>query len=118
MKNIAKEWNILDMLLYKIDSLIVKIKKIGTDDNISYEEIIEAETKYLKTENELLKSLQYPRQVIKVDKNYICPNKRCNIVIPYVLIEKYKIKFCPECGQRIYYNPSATCHGVGVTENS
>ena len=118
MKNIAKEWNMFDTLLFKIDSMIDKVKKIRADEKIDYEEIIEAETKYLKTENELLKSLQYPKQIIKSNKNYICPNKNCEIEISSVLVEKYKIKFCPECGQRIYYNPSTTCHRASVTENS
>ena len=68
------------------------------------ESIIAAETKHLKEENEQLKELQYPKQVEKIHKNYICPNMNCKIEISSILVEQYRIKHCPECGQRIYLN--------------
>lgn len=115
-KDMLIDWNILDKIFYKIDLFLINIKSYKQTPDA--ECMIEAETKYLKTENESLKELQYPKKVIKEERGYCCPNSKCKEEISSVLIEKYKIKFCPECGQRIYYNPSATCHGVGVTENS
>lgn len=100
MKNIINRWNLLDYFFFEIDKLFKAVKEIqGIPDT---ECIIEAETKYLKAENESLKALQYPKRVIKSGKNYVCPNKRCGILISSVLVDNYRIKFCPECGQRIY----------------
>ncbi len=111
MKNITEEWNLFDTLLFKFDLLIVKVRDIKADNNIDYEEIIEAETKHLKKENESLKTLQYPKKVKQDDNNYFCPNSRCNEKISSILINKFNIKYCPECGQRIY-NATSTRHEV------
>lgn len=109
-KDTLIEWNVLDCLFYKIDLLLSNIKNYKTIPDVEY--MIAVETQHLKTENELLKALQYPKQVIKIDKIYVCPNKCCNIVIPSILVEKYRIKFCTECGQRIYYI-ATSCYGRG-----
>lgn len=101
MKSIINEWNALDNFFYGIDKLIKVIKEMQAEPDV--ESMVEAETRYLKTENESLKSLQYPKQVIKAEENYSCPNKRCNTEISRELIIDFKIKYCPECGQRIYY---------------
>lgn len=107
MNNINKilnKWNILDHLFFKIDKLYQELREMPEEPTVEY--MIEIETKYLKEENMLLKALQYPKKVIKDEQNYCCPNYKCKKEIPNVLIEKYRVKFCPECGQRIYYNPS------------
>ena len=106
IKNILTEWNSLDKLFYKIDLFIISIKSYKQAPDAEY--MIEAETKYLKAENETLKALQYPKKIIKDGKNYYCPNSKCKEEISSVLIEKYKVKFCPECGQRIYYNSTTS----------
>lgn len=103
MKHIYTKWNILDNLFFSIEQLISIAMEYKTKPDV--ECMIEAETQFLKIENESLKSLQYPKQVFKSNKNYICPNHHCKKEISSVLVEKYRIKFCPECGQRIYYNP-------------
>lgn len=101
ISDLLKRWNFLDSLFSYLDQIINRIlqHKAGPD----VECMIEAETKYLKAENKSLKELQYPKKVIKDERNYCCPNSKCKKEISSVLIEKYRIKFCPECGQRIYY---------------
>ena len=115
IKNILTDWNILDQLFYKIDLFIISIKNYKQTPDA--ECMIEAETRYLKAENKSLMELQYPKKVIKAEKNYCCPNSKCKKEISSVLIEKYKIKFCPECGQRIYYNLAELCCEASVIEN-
>lgn len=103
MKDIVNEWNLLDTFLYKLDIVTFKMREaFGKPDA---ESIIEAETAYLKKENEQLKKRGYPRPVIKLDRNYFCP--KCNTGITKVL-EQYQIKYCPECGQRIFLNKYQT----------
>ena len=101
MKKIYTKWNILDYIFFIMDQLVNLAIEYKTEPDV--ECMIEAETKYLKAENESLMELQYPKKVIKDERNYCCPNSKCKKEISSVLIEKYKIKFCPECGQRIYY---------------
>lgn len=103
MKNIFANWNLIDTCFYKLDTFYLTIKELLSDREPDVELIIESETDYLKKENETLKELQYPRKLkSNENKNYICPNKRCGISISALLVENYRIKFCPECGQRIF----------------
>lgn len=110
IEKINARWNMLDSVIYILESktsqLISDIKE-SKDTLPNPEEMIEAETQYLKSENEKLKSLHFPKKIEKAagSKNYICPNKKCSVEISDILIEQYKIKYCPECGQRIYYLP-------------
>lgn len=107
IKKINASWNALDSIIYilenKTNQLISDIKE-RKKTLPNPEEMIEAETQYLKSENKKLKELQFPKKIVRTDegRNYICPNKKCNISISGILVEQYKIKFCPECGQRIY----------------
>lgn len=109
LKDIVMEWNAIDRLLYNAEQLVEKIKEIVLPKEPDVELMIEIETDYLKKENERLKELYFPKKIIRTDKglNYLCPNGKCGIEIPTILVEQYKIKFCPECGQRIYINISA-----------
>lgn len=66
--------------------------------------MIDAETSYLQEENRKLKKLSYPKPVIKSDDSYFCPNPKCHIKISNILIDQYQIKYCTECGQRIFRN--------------
>lgn len=67
------------------------------------ESIIEIETNYLMEENSRLKELGYPKPVFKnCGGNYSCP--KCKTEIDAALMEQYRIKHCPECGQRIFLN--------------
>lgn len=101
LKVILSKWNILDCFFFELDKLLKIVKEMQAEPDV--ESMVEAETRYLKTENESLKSLQYPKQVTKVEENYSCPNKKCKTKIPRELIIDFKIKYCPKCGQRIYY---------------
>lgn len=104
MRDFVKEWNPLDTIFFKLGQGIGKVKDILSHEEPDVESIIAAETKHLNEENEQLKELQYPKQVEKINKNYICPNMNCQIEISSTLVEQYRIKHCPECGQRIYLN--------------
>lgn len=105
MRNfLVKEWNLIDTICYKLDYAVSKVKTTLMYEEPDVESIIEAETNHLKAENDLLKELQYPKKVEKEDKNYLCPNRKCRKEIAGILVERYRIKYCPECGQRIYLN--------------
>ena len=106
LRDIVKEWNPLDTFLYKLDIEIGKVREIFFDKEPDVETMIEAETNHLRKENESLRELQYPKLIRKKENsnNYICPNIKCNNEIHPVLIEQYRVKFCPECGQRIFLN--------------
>lgn len=104
VRNIVKEWNWLDCFFSKLDNAIEKITGCFGKEEPDVEFMIEAETNHLKEENKLLKKLQYPRAVRKIGNIYLCPNIRCGVEISDLLIEKYGIKHCPECGQRIFIN--------------
>lgn len=102
---IITKWNAIDSIIFTLEKQTKKMIDIVKDyreEEPDAEVMIEAETKYLKEENEALKVLQFPKKAVKAEKNYICPNTKCGIEISGLLIDQYKIKFCPECGQRIY----------------
>ena len=103
MKIISK-WNSLDNFFFRLEELIIKVLECFEVNEPDVESIIQAETNYLKAENDLLKELQYPKKVEKEDKSYLCPNRKCRKEIAGILVERYRIKYCPECGQRIYLN--------------
>lgn len=108
LENIIFRWNIIDDVFLHID---LSIKTIGAKvaehieavKEVDTETMIEAATKHLKSENEELKETFYPKRLVKDKRgNYICPNSKCDAIISMSLIENYKIKHCPDCGQRIY----------------
>jgi hypothetical protein len=104
MRYIVSEWNFLDTFIYKLDVKIAKIKEFIFPDEPDVEFMIEVETSYLKKENEQLKELHYPKGITVQDRSYYCPNRKCKTKIENILIEQYRIKHCPECGQRIFLN--------------
>ena len=107
MSNIAAKWNILDTFIYKVESALHRKSSTFKENQNRLpdaETMIDAATSYLKEENRKLKELSYPRQVIESDKGYFCPNSKCHFKIPDILVEQYKIKYCIECGQRIFQN--------------
>lgn len=102
--SMATRWNILDSIILTIEMYTEKILNSVKEnrEEPDVEIMIEAETKHLKEENNSLKELLYPKVIIKKESKYFCPNKKCQIEISGILVEKYNIKYCPECGQRIY----------------
>lgn len=104
MRDIVSEWNFLDTFLYKLDMAIAKVKEVLSPKEPDVESIIEIETSYLKKENEQLKELYYPKSITVQDRSYYCPNRKCKTEIEVILIEQYRIKHCPKCGQRIFLN--------------
>lgn len=105
--NIAAKWNIIDTLIYKTEFALHKIfntfkeNQYGLPDT---EIMIDAATSHLKEENRKLKKLSYPKPVIRSGEDYFCPNPKCHLKIPDILMEQYQIKYCIECGQRIFRN--------------
>lgn len=107
MNNIAAKWNILDTLIYKTESTLHKkfsIFKENQNRLPDAEIMINAAINHLEEENRELKKLSYPKPVIKSGEDYFCPNSKCHLKIPDILIEQYQIKYCTECGQRIFRN--------------
>lgn len=110
MSNIAAKWNLLDTIIYKIESAILKLSnavKESRDGLPDAEEMITAATEQLQAENEKLKKKEYPGEIIEENDGYYCPN--CHEQLSQELIKK---KFCPECGKRIVLqkNIYATSH--------
>lgn len=104
MRDIVSKWNPLDTFLYKLDMVVAKGIEVLSPREPDVESIIEIETSYLKKENEHLKELHYPKSVIIQERSYYCPNKKCRTKIEDIMIEQYRTKYCPECGQRIFLN--------------
>lgn len=113
MSNIAVRWNALDSIIYKIESGAAKLAdavKESRDELPDPEEMIQAATKQLQIENELLKKREYPSILKYEDGSYYCPD--CHELISRELIDQKK-KYCPECGKRITLSTSyayATSH--------
>lgn len=98
----SKKWNYFDQLIYFIESFLNHERKYVAshkEEDVDAETMIAAETQYLKSENEKLKKLQIPGRIICADTKFYCPH--CQKEIHSLLIVKYQIKFCPECGKRI-----------------
>lgn len=100
------KWNVLDSIIFTTEN---KVKDIVTGLKESRmvipdpETMLAAETNYLMEENKSLKAHQYPKLIVKEENRYYCPNLRCEVELEKIMVEQFKIKFCPECGQRIYY---------------
>lgn len=97
----SKQWNYIDQLIYSFEDFLKKRRHmtLHKEEDIDVEMMIAAETEHLKSENEELKKLQTPGRIICKDEKYYCPH--CQEEIHSLLIEKYQIKHCPECGKRI-----------------
>lgn len=95
---ISEHWNCFDTLIYKIEHFIkhlISQWKEAKEPEPDIEEILSAEIKHIKAENEEYKKMLYPAElIIKEGKKY-CPE--CETVIP----DDYIGKCCFECGQRI-----------------
>lgn len=107
MSNFVAKWNILDTLIYKTESMAQKkfnAFKENQNRLPDAEMMIDAATSYLQEENRKLKKLSYPKAVIKSGGSYFCPNPKCHSEISDILIEQYRIKYCTECGQRLFRN--------------
>lgn len=110
MSNIAAKWNLLDAIIYKIESAVIKLSNAvreSKDELPDPEEMILAATEQLQRENEQLKKRFYPGEIIVESDCYYCPD--CHEQLSQELIKK---KFCPECGKRIILqkNIYATSH--------
>lgn len=117
-KDIFIKWNLLDSFFNAIDKTAEYLKDSISTEEPDAEYMIKVQTEHLSNQNERLKKLQVPRLLKKLpdNDNYYCPN--CNIEILHLLVHKYKIKFCPECGQRIYTNITTSCREVQLeTDN-
>ena len=95
---VSKHWNRVDTLIYKVEKLINNLIdqwKEAKEPEPDIDEILAAETQYLKSENEKYKQMLFPEELLVRDGKRYCPE--CETEIP----EEYTGKCCFECGQRI-----------------
>ena len=100
--NYINDWNFVDEIIYKFESAINKFFVYIKDckELPDPEEMIQAATKQLQEENEALKEYHIPGRVVIHEGEYFCP--KCKKSISNELLEKYKVKHCPECGKRLF----------------
>lgn len=106
--NVLK-WNKIDRCIYAMERFATRWKENHEqlhEDPVDIETMIEAETAYLRSENEKLKKLQQPGYIVCDNGKYFCPH--CRMEISSLLLDEFRIKHCPECGKRIIL--SIPCH--------
>lgn len=91
--NFAANWNRLDSFIFFCESKIRDIITEQKEEEPDVELMIEAETEYLRRENEDLKKREIPVYLIEEDGQYFCP--KCRIEI------KDAVKYCQNCGHRV-----------------
>lgn len=91
--NFAANWNRLDSFIYLCESKIKDIITEQKEDEPDVELMIQAETEYLRRENEDLKKREFPTYLIEEDGRYFCPKCRMEILDA--------VKYCPNCGHRV-----------------
>lgn len=95
--NYAAKWNKLDSLIFFCESKLNILKQAIEDSRESDpdpEEMILAETEYLRSEIESLKERDTPDYMIEKGKQYFCPKCRTMILDP-------EVKYCSNCGKRV-----------------
>ncbi len=91
--NIAKEWNIIDTLIMKIEDLVHNFKLADLSDQVDTEAMIVAETEHLREENEHLKARETPIYMLEEAGNYLCP--KCKAFL------QDNVNYCNNCGHRV-----------------
>lgn len=91
--NFAANWNRLDSFIFFCESKIRDIITEQKEEEPDVELMIEAETEYLRRENEDLKKREIPVYLIEEDGQFFCP--KCRIEI------KDAVKYCQNCGHRV-----------------
>lgn len=87
------DWNKIDSFIFLCESKIKSIIDEQKEDEPDVELMIQAETEYLRSENENLKKREIPIYLIEEGKQYFCPKCRTAIV--------GNVKYCPNCGHRV-----------------
>lgn len=100
--NIAKEWNIIDMLIMKTEHFVHNFKLEDLSDQVDVEAMIVAETEHLREENEHLREREIPVYMIRDAERYICP--KCHIFLPE------DVRYCSNCGHRVMKHISINGH--------
>lgn len=95
--NISSRWNIVDQMFFMIEKTIKSIHE-GICDAASEEPdvelMIEAETKYLRYENEKLKKREIPLYLIEKENKVLCPKCREQL-------QNLDVNYCSNCGHRV-----------------
>lgn len=97
----------LDNICQAVDEMSSWMQELFTARQKLIEiEMIKADMEYVRQENEKLKKLQFPKK-LKEDnrKNLVCPSCK-KVIASGHLSQETLSKFCPECGQRIFYSKS------------
>lgn len=104
--NFAANWNRLDSFIFFCESKIRGIVTEQKEEEPDVELMIEAETEYLRRENEDLKKREIPVYLIEEDGRYFCPKCRMEIMDA--------VKYCSNCGHRVMKMEN---YGQGNNEN-
>lgn len=94
---LSSRWNIVDQIFFTVENTIKAICEEIHDSSskdVDVELMIEAETKYLKHENERLKKREIPVYLIEKDNKVICPKCKAQL-------QDIDIKYCYNCGHRV-----------------
>lgn len=91
--NFAADWNRLDSFIYFCESKIRDIITEQKEEEPDVELMIQAETEYLRRENEDLKKREIPTYLIEENNKLFCPNCRTEIF--------RNVKYCSNCGRRV-----------------
>ena len=91
------KWNKIDSAIFFFERRFKELGIAFADSRAvepDVELMIQAETKYLRNENEYLKKREFPAYLIKDDERYLCPKCKTEI-------RDTNVKYCSNCGHRI-----------------
>lgn len=92
--NFAADWNPLDSFIYFCESRIKNIMAEQKEEEPDVELMIQAETEFLRKENDRLKKRELPIWLIEKDGMLLCPKCNASLSDP-------DIRYCPNCGHRV-----------------
>ena len=98
--NYVAKWNKLDSVISFCESKVKELKRAiveSAEADPDPEDIILAETEYLRNENAKLRKREVPLYLIKDGEHYFCPKCQTQVTDP-------DIKYCSNCGQRVVRN--------------
>lgn len=94
--NYVSNWNLLDSIIFFCENKLHQVREAVRDSKEAEPDVelmIQAETEYLRTENENLKKREIPVYMIEEDGTCFCPKCR-NKLSP-------QVRYCANCGHRV-----------------
>lgn len=92
--NFVANWNLLDSFIYFCESRIESIIAEQKEEEPDVELMIQAETEFLRKENDSLKRRELPIRLIEKDGMFLCP--KCNATF-----SDPNVRYCASCGHRV-----------------